>query len=98
MNKTSYQVSDASIKRYWQLRKPKTIEDIEANEELLPIDIFNSWANRENFCNITRWEALQAIANEDYSILQYVIYELREKTKKLNKIADAFEIINDINS
>ena len=98
MKQTSYQVSDASIKRYWQLRKPKTIEDIEANEELQPIDIFNNWANRENFCNITRWEALQAIAREDYLILQHVIYELREKTKKLKKIADAFEIINDINS
>ena len=98
MNKTSYQVSEASIKRYWQLRKPKSIEDIEANEELQPIDIFNNWANKENFCNITRWEALQAIAHEDYSILQYVIRELREKTKKLNKIVEAFEIINEINS
>ena len=96
MNKTSYQVSDASIKRYWKLRKPKTIEEIEVNEKLQPVEIFNRWADSENFCNITRWEALQAIAKEDYLILQHVIYELREKTKKLNKISEAFEIINEI--
>ena len=93
MNKTSYQVSDASIKRYHLLQ----IQIFKVDKQIRPIEIFNRWAKSENFCNITRWEALQAIAKEDYSILQEVIYELEEKTKKLNKISEAFEIINEIN-
>lgn len=93
MNKTSYQVSEASIKRYHLLQ----VQIFESDEQIRPIEIFNRWAESENFCKITRWEALQAIAKKDYSILQEVIYELREKTKKLNKIAEAFEIINEIN-
>ena len=93
MKKTSYQVSDASIKRYRLLQ----VQIFESDENMPPIEIFNRWVESENFCNITRWEALQAIAKEDYSMLQHVIYELRDKTKKLNKIAEAFEIINEIN-
>lgn len=98
MNKTSYQVSDASIKRYWQLRKPKTLEEIEDNEKLRPIDIFDKWTKQENFCKYTYWSALQKIAEDDYCIMDHVIYMLKEKTEKLNKIAEAFEIINDLNA
>lgn len=98
MNKTSYQVSDAAIKRYWQMRKPKKEAEIDAIVDLRPIDIFNKWTKTENFCKYTYWTALQAIAQEDYWILDHAIYMLREKTEKLNKIADAFEIINEINS
>jgi len=98
MNKTSYQVSDASIKRYWELRKPKTIEEIEDNEKLRPIDIFNKWAKQENFYKYTYWTALQKIAQEDYQILDHVIYMLEDKTQKLNKIAEAFDLINDLNA
>ena len=93
MKKTSYQVSEASIKRYRLLQ----VQIFESDENVPPIKIFNRWAESENFCNITRWEALKAIAKEDYSMLDHVIYELRDKTKKLNKIAEAFEIINEIN-
>lgn len=93
MKKTSYQVSEASIKRYRLLQ----VQTLESDENILPIEIFNRWVKSENFCNITRWEALQAIAKEDHSMLQHVIYELCEKTKKLNKISEAFEIINEIN-
>lgn len=98
MNKTSYQVSEASIKRYWAMRKPKTEVEIDTIVDLRPIDIFNKWAKKENFCRLTYWTALQAIAQEDYWILDHAIYMLRDKTEKLNKIADAFEIINEINS
>ena len=96
MNKTSYQVSDASIKRYWELRKPKT--ENEYTSDLRPIDIFNKWAKQENFCKYTYWTALQKIAQEDYWILDHVMYMLKDKTQKLNKIAEAFEIINDLNA
>tara|TARA_B100001939_G_scaffold311505_1_gene294092 strand:- start:455 stop:754 length:300 start_codon:yes stop_codon:yes gene_type:complete len=96
MNKTSYQVSDASIKRYWELRKPKT--ENEYTSDLRPIDIFNKWAKQENFCKFTYWDALQKIAQEDYWILDHVMYMLKDKTQKLNKIAEAFEIINDLNA
>ena len=98
MNKTSYQVSDASIKRYWELRKPKTIEGIEANEKLRPIEIFHKWSNLESFSSYTRWEALEKIAKEDYHVLKSVIFQLKEKTEKLNKIAEAFDLINDLNA
>tara|TARA_R100000479_G_C6245218_1_gene150326 strand:+ start:77 stop:373 length:297 start_codon:yes stop_codon:yes gene_type:complete len=98
MNKTSYQVSDASIKRYWKLRKPKTIEGIEANEKLRPIEIFHRWCNLESFYSYTKWEALEKIAQEDYHVLKSVIFQLREKTEKLNKIAEAFEIINELDA
>jgi len=98
MNKTSYQVSDASIKRYWQLRKPKTIEEIEANEKLTPRQIFEKWVRIENFSSYARWDALKAVALQDYELMCSVMCELREKTEKLNKIAEAFEIINDLNA
>ena len=94
MKKTSYQVSEASIKRYRLLQ----VQIFESNENIQPIKIFDRWVESENFCNITRWEALQAIAKEDYSMLQNVIYELRDKTKKLNKIGEAFSIINEIDA
>lgn len=98
MNKTSYQVSDASIKRYWQLRKPKTLEDIEANEKLTTRQIFDKWVKIENFSSFARWDALKAVALQDYTLMCSVMLELREKTEKLNKIADAFEVINDLNA
>ena len=98
MNKTSYQVTDASIKRYWQLRKPKTIEEIEVMLSKEPIDIFRSWAESENLSNGAYYLAMRRICKEDRGLLGDVIDLLEEKTKKLNKIAEAFEIINDINS
>ena len=96
MNNQSHQVSDASIKRYWKIREPKTIEGIEANERLRPIEIFNKWADQENFCKYTRWEALRKIASMDHKILSHVLYELRDKTEKLNQVSSAFELINSL--
>jgi len=98
MNKTSYQVSDSSIKRYWQLRKPKTIEEIEANERSTARQIFDKWVKIENFSSFTKWEAFKVVALQDYELMCSVIFELRDKTEKLNKLAEAFEIINEINS
>lgn len=94
MNNTSYQVSDASIKRYHLLK----VKIFASDERILPKDVFSRWAKSEKFCKITRWEALQAIAKEDYSILEYVISELRQKTENLSKIGEAFLIINEINA
>lgn len=84
------------------MRKPKladaTLEEIEANEKLTARQIFDKWVKVENFSSFTRWDALKAVALQDYELMCSVMFELREKTEKLNKIADAFEIINDINS
>lgn len=88
MDKTSYQVSDASIKRYWQLKI--------ANDNLRAIDIYEDWVKSESFCKYTKWEALGKIAKEDQGILEAIVLRLREKTEKLNKINEAFEIINEI--
>jgi Txe/YoeB family toxin of Txe-Axe toxin-antitoxin module len=98
MNKTSYQVSDASIKRYWQLRKPKTIEEIEEMLKQEPIDIFKSWAKSENLSYEAYYTGMRRLCKADRGLLRDVIDLLKDKTEKLNKIADAFEIINDINS
>jgi len=38
------------------------------------------------------------ICKEDIPLLRDVMSDYRETKRKLNKIADAFEIINDINS
>ena len=90
MNKTSYQVSDASIKRYWKMWESNRVSD----DELNSMKLFNKWSKQENFCSYTKWDALRIIAKDDYELLSQVIYDLREKTEKLSKIADAFEIIS----
>lgn len=96
MNKTSYQVSDASIKRYWAMRKPKTIEEIDEMLRKNPIDIFNSWTESENLSNGAYYLAMRRLCKDDRGLLGDVIDLLREKTEKLNKIADAFELLKSI--
>ena len=58
------------------------------------MDVFNEWSKEENFSSYTKWEALRIIAKNDHALLGQVIYDLRQKTEKLSKIADAFEIIS----
>lgn len=94
MNKTSYQVSDASIKRYWKMWESNRNQPSEA----FPIDLFNEWSDKEGFSASAHYSALVAICQEDVPLLRDVMDDYRETKRKLNKIADAFEIINDLNS
>jgi hypothetical protein len=94
MNKTSYQVSDASIKRYWQMWENNRKQD----DRLYPKELFDNWSNEENFSGGAHYDAMRIIVKEDFALLREIISDYRETKRKLNKIADAFEIINDLNS
>ena len=94
MNKTSYQVSEASIKRYWKMWENNRKQD----DRKYPIDLFNEWSDKEGFSVSAHYDALVLILQDDYNLLRDIMSDYRETKRKLNKIADAFEIINDINS
>ena len=90
MNKTSYQVSEASIKRYQNLRK---CEDYKYDSWRC----FKDWARMENFSKGgAYWDAMRIICGQDKAFLREAIFSYQLTDKKLNKIAEAFEIINDI--
>jgi len=92
MNKTSYQVSDASIKRYQNLR----------NCEEYKYDswkCFKDWARMENFSKGgAYWDAMRIICGQDKAFLREAIFSYQLADEKLNKLAEAFEIINDLNA
>ena len=94
MNKTSYNVSDASIKRYWKLWENNRKQD----DRLYPRELFDKWSDDENLSGQAHYDAMRIIVKEDYALLRDIITDYRETKRKLNKIADAFEIINDINA
>tara|TARA_R100001163_G_scaffold30951_1_gene24294 strand:+ start:481 stop:765 length:285 start_codon:yes stop_codon:yes gene_type:complete len=92
MNKTSYQVSDASIKRYWKLWESNRKKD----DRKLPIELFNEWSDEENFSVYAHYDAMSVIAKDDVPFLKSIIFDYRETRRKLNKISEAFEIINEL--
>ena len=94
MNKTSYQVSEASIKRYWKMWESNRKQD----DRKYPIDLFNEWSDKESFSVSAYYDALVLILQDDYNLLRDIMNDYRETKRKLNKIAEAFEIINEINS
>lgn len=61
-------------------------------------DLFNEWSDKERFSVSAHYSALVVICQEDIPLLRMVMYDYRETKRKLNKIAESFEIINDINS
>jgi len=92
MSKTSYQVSEASIKRYWKLWESNRKKD----DCKPPIDLFNEWSEEENFSVYAHYDAMSVIAKDDVVFLKDIIYAYRETRRKLNKIKEAFEIINEL--
>lgn len=94
MNKTSYQVSDASIKRYWKMWDDNRKQD----DRKYPMELFNEWSDKENLYVGAHYDAIRIIVKEDFALLRDIINDYRETKRKLNKLADAFEIINEINS
>ena len=94
MNKTSYQVSDASIKRYWKMWENNRKQD----DRKYPMELFDEWSDKENLYVGARYDALRLILPEDFELLRSVMSDYRETKRKLNKIAEAFEIITDLNA
>jgi hypothetical protein len=94
MKKTSYNVSDASIKRYWKMWETNRKQD----DRLYPKELFDKWCDEENFSGYAHYDAMRMIVKEDFALLRDIITDYRETKRKLNTIADAFEIINDLNS
>lgn len=81
--KTSYQVSDASLKRLRALA-------IEARN---PFDAFSQWAEKERFCKYTYWEALEKACCIDPLLLSATIRKLRDKQEKLDLVARTFDML-----
>jgi len=94
MNKKSYQVSDASIKRYWKMWESNR----HRADHKYPLELFDEWSDKENFSTYAYWDALKVIIKDDLVLQGAIINDYRETKRKLNKIADAFEIINDLNA
>jgi len=92
MNKTSYQVSEASIKRYWKMWENNRKQD----DRTHPIDLFNEWSEEENFSVYAHYDAMSVIAKDDFVLLKDIICDYRQTRRKLNKITEAFEIINEL--
>lgn len=66
------------------------------DEELHPKELFDKWSEEENFSWYAKWDAMRIIAKEDFVFLSDIITDYQQTKQKLNKIADAFEIINHI--
>lgn len=92
MKTTSYQVSDSSIKRYWKLWESNRKKD----DRKHPMDLFNEWSDEENFSVYAHYDAMGMIAKDDVVLLKAIICDYGQTRRKLNKIAEAFEIINEI--
>jgi len=94
MNKTSYQVSDEATKRYWKM----WVSNRKQDDRLQPKELFDKWSDEENFSGYAQYDAMRIIVKEDFALLGDIITDYRETKRKLNKIADAFEIINEISN
>lgn len=68
------------------------------DDRLHSIDLFHEWSDKENFSTYAHWDALKVIMKDDLVLQGAIINDYRETKRKLNKIAEAFEIINDLNS
>ena len=88
MNKTSYTVSDASVKRYFELRET---EEYSYNTW----HCFEEWAKRENFSKGgAYWDAMKIICREDKAFLSEAIFSFQMAQQKLDQISSAFDVIN----
>lgn len=92
MSKTSYQVSEASIKRYWKMWESNRKQD----DRKHPRDLFNEWSDKEGFSVSAHYDALVMISQDDSNLLRSIIFDYRENKEKLNQISSAFELINSL--
>lgn len=88
MNKTSYTVSDASVKRYFTLKER---EDYKYNSW----SCFEEWTRLENFSKGgAYWDAMKIICKKDKSFLSEAIFSYQMAQQKLDQISSAFDVIN----
>ena len=89
---TKYTVSDASVKRYWELRRT---DEYKYQEWAA----FEAWAHAEGFSKGgAYWDAMRRICREDKAFLGEAIFSFQLAQEKLDKIANAFAIINELNN
>jgi N-glycosylase/DNA lyase len=88
MKKTSYTVSDASVKRYFELRETEAHEgDTWA--------CFEEWTENENFSKgAAYWDAMKIICRKDKAFLSEAIFSFQMAQQKLDQISSAFDVIN----
>ena len=86
-----YTVSDASVKRYWEIRGTD-----EYKYHSWPA--FEAWAHAEGFGKGgAYWDAMRRVCGEDKGFLREAIFSFQLAQEKLDKIANAFAIINELN-
>ena len=89
---TKYTVSDASVKRYWNMRLS---DEFECNSW----HAFEAWTKAEGFSKGgAYWDAMKRICNEDKSFLGEAIFSFQMTQQKLDKIASAFAVIAELNN
>ena len=84
-----YTVSDAAIKRYWKLKLSDQYKHNSWN-------CFAEWVDLEKFSKHSYWSAMKIICKEDDSFLNDVIHEFQYTQSKLDTIANAFSLVNDL--
>ena len=90
MTTTKYTVSDASVKRYFELR-----ETDEYNYNTW--SCFEEWVKRENFSKEgAYWDAMKIICRKDKAFLSEAIFSYQMAQKKLDQISSAFDVINSL--
>jgi len=90
MNKTSYTVSDASVKRYFELRETEKYSHDSWN-------CFEEWTKRENFSKGgAYWDAMKIICRKDNAFLPEAIFSYQMAQQKLDQISSAFDVINTL--
>ncbi len=90
MMTTKYTVSDASVKRYFELRET---EEYSYNTW----NCFEEWTRLENFSKGgAYWDAMKIICKKDKSFLSEAIFSYQMAQQKLDQISSAFDVINTL--
>ena len=84
--KTSYQVSDASLKRLRALF-------IDARDGSTAFKVFDQWADQEGFSKYAYWDALEKACEIEPLLFGYVIRRLRDKQEKLDLVTRTFDML-----
>lgn len=91
MTTTKYTVSDASVKRYFELREKKEYS-------YNTWSCFEEWVKRENFSKGgAYWDAMKIICRKDKAFLSEAIFSYQIAQQKLDQISSAFDVINSLN-
>ena len=88
---TKHTVSDASVKRYWEIRGTDKYK-------YHSWPAFEAWAKAEGVSKGGAfWDAMRRICGEDKAFLGEAIFSFQLAQEKLDTITNAFAIINELN-